>query len=486
MNRQDFKDKGLERSEQWRNEARTQFEFVLEKDQPGIRSHAMRQFWRQRQANAKEGSSDASPSSRPLYPRILSPNDGTQDHNQFEGLKVFLQQMSALQSKEQRAESASTDKSRTETSGIPAQILAGVRHAFEFVSGDPYDQFPVTLTMAHRKLIYHWLSTHTGATSSVHPTFDPVREVWLPLDFSNTASFHVTMAHAAAHLAYLHGELASPEALHYKTDAISVITKWLDDPLQSLRNETLVSVVRLLMFEKYWGVDGQWEVHRDGLQRLVHARGGLSALREDWRVELAVFVASLIAGPSSYQSSTHAWELSEYLTPTTLHPTVQSTVDRHRPRAIESLRVYPAVYDATILLYNTFQQPSEHGLPSANASVSGQWLKCLVFLSVLFQESVYSSLSALVRDLGIEYTFTNKLPALDESLEISRHRWGGDIEGLYSHLFGDFCHHSDLQRSPEMDFIIRFSDGLEQLSENARGTIRLCLLGMLLEGSSPS
>ena len=87
------------------------------------------------------------------------------------------------------------------------------------------------------------------STALPHAAFDPIREVWLPLDLSNSASFNATMAHAAAHLAYLHGELASPEALRYKTEAISVITKWLDDPEQALRNETLVSVVRLLMFE---------------------------------------------------------------------------------------------------------------------------------------------------------------------------------------------------------------------------------------------
>ncbi|KAE8370712.1 hypothetical protein BDV27DRAFT_140302 [Aspergillus caelatus] len=169
------------------------------------------------------------------------PNDGIQTYSQFEGLEEFRQQMSALQPEDHRAGSANSSKDNAETSGIPAQILSGIHHALEFVNGDPFPTFPVTLTAQHRKLLYHWLSTHTSGTSTASP-FDPIREVWLPLDLSNSASFNATMAHSAAHLAYLHGELASPEALRYKTEAISVITKWLDDPEQALRNETLVSV----------------------------------------------------------------------------------------------------------------------------------------------------------------------------------------------------------------------------------------------------
>ncbi|KAE8336750.1 hypothetical protein BDV24DRAFT_154895 [Aspergillus arachidicola] len=251
MNHPERRRKGPDQREQVTNDTGTQFEFVLEKDQPGIRSHAMRQFWRQKQAIAKEDPNDVTSTGRRLYPRTLMPNDGIQTCGQFEGLKEFRQQMSALQPKDHGAGSANAGKENAETSGIPAQILSGIRHALEFVNCDPFHTFPVTLTAQHRKLLYHWLSTHTSGMSAAlpHAAFDPIREVWLPLDLSNIASFNATMAHAAAHLAYLHGELASPEALRYKTEAISVITKWLDDPEQALRNETLVSVVRLLMFE---------------------------------------------------------------------------------------------------------------------------------------------------------------------------------------------------------------------------------------------
>ncbi|KNG81818.1 hypothetical protein ANOM_010749 [Aspergillus nomiae NRRL 13137] len=438
MNHQERQKKGPDRREQPRNDAGTQFEFVLEKDQPGIRSHAMRQFWRQKQAIAKEDPSDTSSTGRRLYPRTLMPNDGMQTHSQFEGLKEFRQQMSALQQKDDGAGSANAGKGNAETSGIPAQILSGIRHALEFVNYDPFHTFPVTLTAQHRKLLYHWLSTHTSGMSTAlpHAAFDPIREVWLPLDLSNSASFNATMAHAAA--------------------------IWLT-------------------FTKYWGIDGQWEVHRDGLQRLINAKGGLSALREDWRVELVVFFAFFIAGSRQCEPSTHVWELSERFTPTALHPTLQLTVDRHRSKVIESLQIYPAVYDATILLYNSFHHAPEPELLAEPSEVCTRRLKCLVFLGVIFQESIYSSTSALGGGISIDRSFTNQLAVLDELLTTYHHRWGGEVEILYAILFGEFCDLNHRHETPEMEFVIRFADGLDQLSERARKVIGQCLLNMLLE-----
>lgn len=155
MNHPERRRKDPDPREQGRNDAGTQFEFVLEKDQPGIRSHAMRQFWRQKQAIAKEDPSDVTSAGRRLYPRTLMPNDGIQTYSQFEGLKEFRQQMSALQPKDHGAGSANAGKGNAETGGIPAQILSGIRHALEFVNCDPFHTFPVTLTAQHRKLLYH-------------------------------------------------------------------------------------------------------------------------------------------------------------------------------------------------------------------------------------------------------------------------------------------------------------------------------------------
>ncbi|KAE8138544.1 hypothetical protein BDV38DRAFT_68069 [Aspergillus pseudotamarii] len=191
--------------------------------------------------------------------------------------------------------------------------------------------------------------------------------------------------------------------------------------------------------------------------------------------------ALFIADSSRCEPSTHAWELSEHFTPTALHPTLQLTVDRHRSQVVESLQIYPAVYEATILLYNSFHQAPEPELLAEPSGVFRHRLKCLVFLGVIFQESIYSSISAFGGGVSLDHSFTNQLAALDESLSKHHHRWEGKVDMLYAILFGDFCDVNHRRETPEIDFVIRLSDGLGQLSQHARKAIGQCLLNMLLE-----
>lgn len=79
-------------------------------------------------------------------------------------------------------------------------------------------------------------------------TFNPMRDVWFPLDFSNAASFNAIMAHSAAHLARMQGIKSSTEALKYKAEAMRIVTGWLCDPKMALSDEMLAAVIRLLTY----------------------------------------------------------------------------------------------------------------------------------------------------------------------------------------------------------------------------------------------
>lgn len=85
--------------------------------------------------------------------------------------------------------------------------------------------------------------------------FNPMRDVWFPLDLSNAASFNTIMAHSAAHLAYFYGGTGpfhgtnSPAALRFKSDAVGILNQWLGDPERALSNETFAAVTRILTFE---------------------------------------------------------------------------------------------------------------------------------------------------------------------------------------------------------------------------------------------
>lgn len=79
--------------------------------------------------------------------------------------------------------------------------------------------------------------------------FNPMRDVWFPLDLSNAASFYGMMAHAAAHLAYLRGEKNSVEVLKFKSEATSLVNRWLSNSATMLSDHTFAAVVRLMTFE---------------------------------------------------------------------------------------------------------------------------------------------------------------------------------------------------------------------------------------------
>lgn len=85
--------------------------------------------------------------------------------------------------------------------------------------------------------------------------FNPMKDVWFPLDLSNASSFNCIMAHSAAHLAHLYSGTPpcpgtnSSDALKYKAEAVAILRSWFGDPEKALEYDTFAAVVRLLTFE---------------------------------------------------------------------------------------------------------------------------------------------------------------------------------------------------------------------------------------------
>lgn len=92
----------------------------------------------------------------------------------------------------------------------------------------------------------HADAIQTGLESQ---TFTPFRDIWIPLDLSNTASFNGILAHAAADLDKIRGVENMSEILSYKTEAIQTINKWLGSSVSGIKDEILAGVIRLLTFE---------------------------------------------------------------------------------------------------------------------------------------------------------------------------------------------------------------------------------------------
>ncbi|KAJ5519043.1 hypothetical protein N7453_001465 [Penicillium expansum] len=266
-----------------------QFTFVTGNIQSEARSHAMREHWKRRHQHNQEAKiyhQKRLSRTWPLLPKSGTNEDVSQTADAISS--PWFQQnwdMDLVENQEKH-------------SGIPAQLLYGVSQALSSSRPDPFQTCPVHLTSQHQKLLHHWIGTHAAMMfEDLDVTeFNPMRDVWFPLDLSNASSFNCIMAHSAAHLSHLYaGTLPrrgsnSSDALKYKIEAFRILRIWLGDPEKELSDDSFAAVVRLLTFERYWGTEEDWKIHRDGLQRMIEAKGGVEALHHNWRLELVVYL----------------------------------------------------------------------------------------------------------------------------------------------------------------------------------------------------
>ncbi|KAE8152652.1 hypothetical protein BDV25DRAFT_150810 [Aspergillus avenaceus] len=488
----------------------TRFAFVTDCTSSSARSHAMREHWRQRQRRKPgtgkrrsqkkllpHSSPEGSPANTPKPPReagsVMECHD-TQD-------LVLLQRQRSIV-----FGTVDSDQGKhliqNESSGVPAQALTGLNHALASSRLDPFEMFPVQLNSEHHKLLHHWLITHaTMMFEDVDiPSFNPMKDVWFPLDLSNAASFYGIMAHSAAHLTHLHvgGGLArrtwSPEALRYKAEAVSILNTWMMDPEKALSNDAFAAVLRLLTFERYWGTEEEWMIHRNGLQNMIEARGGIDRLHDNWRLELVIYLVSLMTRPSWFESSNNLSEISEQ---SICNAALATSVDTQKVRCLwlisfiqdmrtlmafssqfylDGLSSYPALYDAMLLLRSDFHLVSEspcydHGFATADYDR----LACLFSISITMQESI-SRATPTIASGALDVL--NDLAVLDMDLAISRNLWECSVYSLRAFLHHHFMvHHPD--GAAKIDYVMKMTDVLGHLSVEARRGVERCLLNML-------
>jgi len=74
-------------------------------------------------------------------------------------------------------------------------------------------------------------------------------DIWIPLEFSNEASFHGVLAYAAAHLGHLRGEPMPPAALVHNIKSIQLINSWLHEPSMMTSDAAISAVLRQTSLE---------------------------------------------------------------------------------------------------------------------------------------------------------------------------------------------------------------------------------------------
>ncbi|GJN74892.1 hypothetical protein PLICBS_008985 [Purpureocillium lilacinum] len=463
-----------------------QYVFVSGQDPRSMRSHAMREHWKQRRLSLETNKrKSAALSHRQLLPKHRTrkrPSSSSSNSTVKEqpatssdsdaisgGVLSTLKHEATGKALERSAGSSSRSSARGDSEeafpidGIPTQIYAAMDRALTGARFDPFETFPVRLTAQHHKLLHHWFSTYAAMMFEDLPaaTFNPVRDVWFPLDVSNAASFNVVLAHSAAHIARMHGYTTSNEALKFKMEAIRIVASWMDDPQQALSDEVIAAVISVL----------------------------------------------LMAKPSWLDSSNHIREIASRQPLTAhLHPILGNSENLHKVRClwlisfVQDLRTfmhksaphlpligaadYPAIREAMVLLETDFQQHAIASLYNKNCTHREfARLACLFFVCVLLQVSA-SAQWAIAAD-GNEDTPMdnwNRMDVLESFLKDNRTMWQGSAENLYMSLFHNLYDFPDKAQTTE--YVLNLTSVMGSANHDARRGVERCLLHILSQSQS--
>ncbi|KAF4436401.1 glucose-methanol-choline (gmc) oxidoreductase [Fusarium austroafricanum] len=439
---------------------KTEYAFVSQQ-QHGDRSHAMREHWKQRRHKKDlEKRHRVERLRRPLLPTPSTSTSTGEASDSVTSTDNSDKGTSSAGGAWSNPTMLATDmEMENMMNGIPGQAISGMNLALGSSRLDPFDKFPIKLTSQHHMLLHHWLSTYASMMfDDMHvQAFNPMRDVWCPLDLSNAASFNALMAHSAAHLARMQGLHESKDALKFKTEAVRIVKVWMDDPELALSDDVLAAVLRLLTYERYWGTEAEWHIHYNGLSDLITARGGIEALQSNWRLELTTFLVSLMSKPSWFDCSNQIDELSSH--PPHLHPVLGDTVNLHRVRCLwllsfvqdvgtfranspdvysHGMTQFPAIQEALKLLKQHLRQ-NEAGSTRDDVCTDSEFtrLACLFFICILLQQSI--SESSFTADTGEPRPYdTQLITYFNHFLDSTKPMWLGSIDNLYNALFNTF------------------------------------------------
>ncbi|KAL7943490.1 hypothetical protein V8C42DRAFT_329199 [Trichoderma barbatum] len=117
---------------------------------------------------------------------------------------------------------------------------------------------------------------------------DEIKRMWLPLIFANQAAYYCNIAlMQTCNEMYSDNGNSSPKALYHLSRTFNYVTRLLAGP-DALSDSTIMIVVTLISQELIRKGEGALKVHRNGLQKMIQLRGGLSKLEANHALLLKV------------------------------------------------------------------------------------------------------------------------------------------------------------------------------------------------------
>ncbi|OAP54814.1 hypothetical protein AYL99_11262 [Fonsecaea erecta] len=121
-----------------------------------------------------------------------------------------------------------------------------------------------------------------------------LQTLWFPMVLSSPIVFQVIVLFAASHYATMDNDMTMGETiLLFKQCAISGITRALSPGSKGLayRDEIVAAVAKMASYEAVFGDKSAYHCHMEAVNRMVEARGGLTALGlEGFLSRLLVFI----------------------------------------------------------------------------------------------------------------------------------------------------------------------------------------------------
>lgn len=145
---------------------------------------------------------------------------------------------------------------------------------------DPFRSYPIPWTSALPCLIDHYLQHMAVDIPALDGPRDTglLRKSWFPFIMTQEAPFAVVLLISASHKATVCGQMASVDLLQLRVQAVKCLQRALDDRQACTSDHVIAAVAKFASYEAMYGERQSYEAHMQGLQRLIHMRGGIGEL----------------------------------------------------------------------------------------------------------------------------------------------------------------------------------------------------------------
>ncbi|PBP17722.1 hypothetical protein BUE80_DR011613, partial [Diplocarpon rosae] len=162
---------------------------------------------------------------------------------------------------------------------------------FHGIRVDPYQSYPIDWNPDYGPILDFYI-THilidTPALSQPGPVF-LLRSLWLPFMMTKRTIFYAALAFAGAVLHSRHKfPMNTPTLLELRHNAISSININLSDPEFCKTDQMIAAVFCFSLLESMYGEAASYQIHMEGLAKMVNLRGGLDHIGLDGLIKRMV------------------------------------------------------------------------------------------------------------------------------------------------------------------------------------------------------